>query len=66
LKEASFLSKEKIKLVVSLNMDMIQIKGEKNVFNTITDITEIKKSEKIQELLRIWLPNLLLSVRQVV
>ena len=52
--EISFLSKEGINHVVSLNMDLIQIKGEKYVFYTIADITEIKQSEeKIQELLRI-------------
>jgi PAS domain S-box-containing protein len=52
--ETSFISTEKVKRMVSLNMDMIQIKGEKFVFYTITDISEIKRSEaKIQELLRI-------------
>jgi len=52
--ETSFISKEKTEHIVSLNLDMIQIKGEKYVFYTITDITDIKQSEaKIQELLRI-------------
>ncbi len=52
--ETSFLSKGGVNHLVSLNLDMIQIKGEKYVFYTISDITEIKQSEvKIQELLRI-------------
>jgi PAS domain S-box-containing protein len=50
--ETWFISKENIRRMVSLNLDMILIKSEKFVFYTITDITEIKQSEaKIQELL---------------
>lgn len=52
--ETTFLSRQKVVHVVSLNLDVLQIQGEKYIFYTITDITEIKQSqEKIQELLSI-------------
>ena len=52
--ETSFITRGKFNRIVSLNLDLIQIRGQKYVFYTITDITAIKQSEaKIQELLRI-------------
>ena len=52
--ETSFISRKKVRHIVSLNLDRIQIRGEKYVFYTVTDITELKQSAaRIQELLRI-------------